>query len=81
MKKVLITLMIMFVLIASVGVVMAATCPSGTTPIYVETINVDASQSTAVSTSALENGLTYLLEASGTVFAGDTIDFLMHSIQ
>ncbi len=81
MKKILLSVIVGVMLLASVGFVVAATCPSGTTPIYVETINVDASQSTAVSTSALENEVTYLLEASGKVFAGDTIDFdAMYSI-
>ncbi|MFC1710737.1 hypothetical protein ACFLZJ_01090 [Nanoarchaeota archaeon] len=67
MKKLLISL---FVLVLSLSVVMAVDCPAGTSPVFVETVNVNANQNTAVSTSALVNGVDYLLEASGTAFAG-----------
>lgn len=72
MKKILVSLIVMTM---ALSIVMATECPAGTKPFFVETINVDASQSTAVSTSTLDSGVPYLLEASGTANAGDTIDF------
>lgn len=63
-----------FMLVMSLGV-LAATCPSGTTPTHVETVTVPSDGSSVTSTNVLESGVTYLLEASGTANAGDTIDF------
>jgi len=76
MKKIILNfvLAMTFMLVMGVGV-MATTCPSGTTPIHVETVSVSSSGSIVTSTNILESGVTYLLEASGTANAGDTIDF------
>ena len=44
--------------------------------VLVDTVTVPANKTTATSSSIpLEDGVEYLLEASGTAFAGDTIDF------
>ena len=63
-----------FVLVMGVGV-MATECPAGTSSVFVEQVSVPSSGSIVTSTSVLGSGVTYLLEASGTAFAGDTIDF------
>jgi len=66
MKKTIMALFVLAILMMSVSVVMAATCPSGTTPTPVETVTVPSDGSSVTSTNTLDNGVTYLLEASGT---------------
>jgi len=73
-KKILLSIIPMMLLLvtASVG---AQSCPSGTTPTDVETVTVLSDGSSVQSTNNLENGVTYLLEASGTANAGGNIYF------
>ena len=62
----MLSMIMISVLLMSFGIVAAVTCPTGTTSTFVETIEVLSDGSTVASINALENGVTYLLEASGT---------------
>jgi len=64
-KKILLSIipMILLFVAATVG---AQSCPSGTTPEFVETVSVPSNGSSVQSTNNLETGVTYLLEANGT---------------
>ena len=77
MNKKLLLGIIPAILLFAAAIVMANTCPSGTTPIFVETITVPSDGSSVSSACSLESGATYLLEASGTFTynsAGDWAD-------
>ena len=50
-----------------------ATCAEGFSPVLVETLSVDSSSSEGVQSSVLIDGVEYLIEATGTFDAGDTI--------
>ncbi|MDD5086925.1 MAG: hypothetical protein PHV16_04180, partial [Candidatus Nanoarchaeia archaeon] len=75
MKKKIMPLFVLGILMVSVSFAMAATCPEGTEPVYMETVIVSSDGTTSSSVNALEAGKTYLLEVSGTADAGDTIEF------
>ena len=76
MKKTISILFSLVIMVISASIAMAdATCQSGTTPVYVETVTVSSDGSSVVSANVLASGVTYLLEASGTANAGGNIYF------
>ncbi|MFH1770005.1 MAG: hypothetical protein ABH828_00435 [archaeon] len=74
MKKIL-TVIVFILMLGLIQSVSAAMCPEGTTATQIESFDVQADGTVATTTAYLASGTTYLVEASGTANAGDTIDF------